>query len=101
MVALIDLELEKHELSQYQPPILSAGWDNLQSQILKRGGQGEGGGVTKKMIAWGFLNSHRYFPGEAYYVSCQKRLCKMKYGFEGSIFKCQSWPVLAKKPMNF
>ena len=48
MVALIDLELEKHELSQYQPPILSAGWDNLQSQILKRGGQGEGGGGSQK-----------------------------------------------------
>ena len=35
-----------------------------------------------------------------YYVSCQERLCKMKYGFEGSIFKCQSWPVLAKQPIN-
>ena len=48
MVALIDLELEKHELSQYQPPILSAGWDNLQSQILKRGGRGKGGGGSQK-----------------------------------------------------
>ena len=24
----------------------------------------------------------------------------MKYGFEGSIFKCQFWPVLAKQPIN-
>ena len=39
--------------------------------------------------------------GGASYVSCQKRLCKMKYGFEGSIFKCQSWPVLAKQLINF
>ena len=29
-----------------------------------------------------------------------KKDCKMKYGFEGSIFKCQSWPVLAKQPIN-
>ena len=36
----------------------------------------------------------------AYYVSCQKRLYKMKYGFEGLIFKCQSWPALAEQPIN-
>ena len=24
----------------------------------------------------------------------------MKYGFEDSILKCQSWPVLAKHPIN-
>ena len=39
------------------------------------------------MSAWGILKSlyHRYLPevkgGEAYYVSYQKRLSKMKYGF--------------------
>ena len=38
--------------------------------------------------------------GGAYYHSCQKRLCKMKYGFEGLIFKRQSWPALAKQPIN-
>ena len=31
--------------------------------------------------------------GGACYVFCLKGLCKMKYGFEGSVFKCQSWPV--------
>ena len=34
-----------------------------------------------------------------YYVSCQKRLYKMKYGLKGAIFKCQSWPALAKQPI--
>ena len=24
----------------------------------------------------------------------------MKYGFEGYIFKCRSWPTLAKQPIN-
>ena len=28
--------------------------------------------------------------GGACYVFCLKGLCKMKYGFEGSVFKCQS-----------
>ena len=36
----------------------------------------------------------------AYYVSCQKRHYKMKYGIEGSIFKWQYWPVLVKQPIN-
>ena len=42
----------------------------------------------KKLSVWGVLKSpcHRYLPG-AYYVSYQKKFCKMKYGFEGSIFK--------------
>ena len=36
----------------------------------------------EKMSAWGVLKSscHRYLPGAAYYVSCQKRLYKIKYG---------------------
>ena len=29
-----------------------------------------------------------------------KRLYKIKYGFKGSILKCQSWPALAKQPIN-
>ena len=52
-------------------------------------------GDQKKMSAWRVFTSPCH-----YYVSCQKQLCKMKYGFEGSIFKCQSWPVLAKQPVN-
>ena len=70
--------------------------DNLQSQILKSG-------RSEKNECLGVLKSlcHRYFPvGGAYYVSCQKRLYKMKYGIKGSIFKCQSWPALAKQPVN-
>ena len=60
-------------------------------------------GDQKKMSAWGVLKSlsHRYLlEGGAYYVSCQKRLYKMKYDFKGSIFKCQIWPALAKQPIN-
>ena len=62
------------------PPILSAGGDNLQPQILKRGGSEKNechGGFKESLpqiLAWGRGN---------YYVSCQKRLCEMKYGSEG------------------
>ena len=57
----------------------------------------EGGEVMSAWEGW-ILKSlcHRYLPGGAYYVSCQKRLFKMKCGFKSSIFKCQSWPALAK-----
>ena len=43
----------------------------------------KGGGAEKNECLWGVLKSpcHRYLPGAAYYVSCQKRLYKMKYGF--------------------
>ena len=39
------------------------------------------------MSAWGYLTGscNGICLGEAYYVSCQKRLLKIKYGFEGSI----------------
>ena len=39
------------------------------------------------MNAWRDLKSscHRHLPERAYFVSCQIRLCKIKYGFEGSI----------------
>ena len=40
-------------------------------------GGGGGGGLEE------FLP--QIFVWVAYYVSCQKRLCKIKYGFEGSI----------------
>ena len=29
-------------------------------------------------------------------IFCQKGLCKIRYGFEGLIFKYQFWPVLAE-----
>ena len=64
--------------TQNQPPPILRG--HAQSQTLKRGYQ-------KKMRAWGDLNSsfQRYLPRGAYCVSCQKRLYKIKYGFENSI----------------
>ena len=69
---------------------------NFQAKILKRGGR------LKKMSACGVLKESlpQLFAWGAYYVSCQKRLYKMKHGFKGSIFKCQSWPALAKQPIN-
>ena len=53
------------------------------------------------LSAYGVVKSpcHRFWGGVSY-VSCQKRLCKMKYDLEGLIFKCQSWPALAKQPIN-
>ena len=46
----------------------------------------KGGGDQNKMNAWGDLKSscHRCLPRVAYYVSCEKRLSKIKYGFEGA-----------------
>ena len=39
------------------------------------------------MSAWGDLKSscHKYLPGGASYLSCQKILLKIKYGSSGSI----------------
>ena len=47
----------------------------------------EKGGIRNKMSAWGDLKSscHRYLPEGDYCVSCKILLCKIKYGFEGSI----------------
>ena len=88
--------------SQYQPLLLSAeggggggGRERRQPAVPNF----EKGGRQKKMSAWGVESLPQLFACGAYYVSCQKRLYKMKYGFKGSIFKCQSWPALAKKPI--
>ena len=59
------------------PPFLLGG--NLQSKILKRG-------ESDKYECLGGLKESlpQIFPWRGkgvYYVSCQKRLCKMKYGF--------------------
>ena len=62
---------------------------------------GVGGWSEKKMSAWRVLKSpcpQIYAWGEGG-LACL-RLSKMKYGFENSIFKCQSWPVSAKQPIN-
>ena len=62
------------------PPPFSAGGDNLQSQILKRGG-------SEKNECLGALKSscHGYFAGGLIMLLAKKRLLKIKYGFEGSI----------------
>ena len=67
--------------SQYQSPAFCWG-DNFHSQILKRGG-----GVRKKMSAWGDLKSscHGYLPGGLTMFLAKNRLLKIKYGFVNSI----------------
>ena len=62
----LDLEKKSCSYTVSAPPLLSVG-----------AGQ-------PKMSAWWFLKNpwHRHWPGGCY-VSFQKRLCKMKYGFGG------------------
>ena len=48
---------------------------------------------------WENSSCHRYSPRVAYYVPCQKGVCKIKSGF-GPSFKCWYWSVLAKQPVN-
>ena len=60
----------------------------------------EKGGIRKKNECLGGQVPATYICLGDYYVPYQERLCKMKYGFEGSIFKCQSWPALVKQPIN-
>ena len=47
------------------------------------------------MNAWGRLGEFRpqIFVWGAYYVSCKKRLCKTKYGFEGLISNVDSGSI--------
>ena len=75
---------------------------NRQSQILKKmGGVGGGGGQKKNECLGGLrVPATDICLGGAYYVPSQKRIRKMKYGFEGSIFECHSWLVLAKQHIN-
>ena len=65
------------------PPFL------LRGGLLNPNFEKKGGVVSeKKMSAWVDLKSscYRYFfAGSHYYVLCQTRLCKIKYGFEDSI----------------
>ena len=82
-----------HDITQYQPLFpTSAGRHKLQSQILE-------GEDQKKTSTWGVLKSpcHRCLPGGLLCV-LSKKYCKMKLW--GSIFKCQSWLVLVKQPIN-
>ena len=80
--------LAKLENTVSAPPFLFGGQASVPN--FEKGG----GGVRKKWVPGAD------FPGGAYYVPCQKRLYKMKYGFKGLIFKCKSWPALAKQPIN-
>ena len=93
-------DLWYHELTQYQPvpaaPPFCRG-DNFQPQILKRGEQKKKwvpGGLTE-FLPWIFHWGWRGNGGGAYYVSCQKKIWLW-----GLSFKCWSWPVLAKQPIN-
>ena len=59
---------------------------NFEKEV--EGGEGgEGGGVRKKMSAWGDLSSsrHGYLSGGLLCFLSKKRLLKIKYGFESSI----------------
>ena len=59
-------------------PPFSAGGNNVQSQVLKRGFQ-------KKMTIWGEFESFchaEYLPGGLAMFLAKKRLSKIKYGFE-------------------
>ena len=42
----------------------------------------------------------RNLPEWAYHILCQKRLCKIKYGFEGSISNVDLGFFLEKQPTN-
>ena len=66
-------------VSQYQPPLHFMLKGHLSVPNSEKGN-------IKKMSVWGDLKSscHRYLP-DIYYVPFQKRLGKIKYGFEGSI----------------
>ena len=56
-------------------------------KTLLAGRGGGGGHLQKKKWCLGGLKESlpQVFAFGAYYVSCQKRLCKMEFGFEGSI----------------
>ena len=82
--------------SQYQPPSLSAGGDNFQSHILKRGwpekrwmhGPRMGGlkNLLPQIFAW----------GDCLHLLLKKTLWN-KISLWGLSFKC--WPVIAKLPI--
>ena len=92
------LSIPLHSISPL-PPLLLGGATSPtflgESQILKTGDQ-------KKYSAWRVLKCpcHRYLPGGDLLCFLSKRLWRLKCGFEGWIFKCQSSPVLAKQPIN-
>ena len=77
-------------LISHSPPPVSAG----RGQFLKRGDQ-------KKMIAWGDLKSscHEYLLGDLLFL-VNKKTFKNKIWLLQLNFKCWSWPVLAKQPVN-
>ena len=94
------------DTSQYQtcpllPPPCSVDGTTFSPKFWK-------GGIRKKWVVGegGVLKSpcHRYLPrggGGGLSMFLAKKDSKIKYGFEGLIFKCPPWPVLAKEQINF
>ena len=58
------------EWAQYQSHPIWAGGTTFSSKFWKVGSEN---------------CCHRYLPSGAYYIPCQTRLFKIKYGFEGSV----------------
>ena len=89
-----------HDITQYQPlsppppppPPPSAGRQPSVSNFRR-------GKIRKNRVPGGVLKSpcHRCLPG-GLLCFLSKKYCKMQLW--GSIFKCQSWLVLVKQPIN-
>ena len=56
-----------------------------------------GGGSLKESLPQIFAKGR----GGGLSMFLAKKDSKIKYGFEGLIFKCPPWPVLAKEQINF
>ena len=77
--------------SQYQtPPPQKGFWWVGQLSVPNfkkaRGGQ--------KKVPWGLKSSCQRCLPRRYYVPCQKRLCKIKYGFKGTLMQIRKSPYM-------
>ena len=60
----------------------------------------EKGRSEKNECLWGLSSCHRYLPGELTMFLLKKKTLENKIWHCGLNFKCWSWPVLAKPPIN-
>ena len=83
-----------HSISLSPPPPAPFCWETQPSVSNFRRGK-----IRKNRVPGGVLKSpcHRCLPG-GLLCFLSKKYCKMKLW--GSIFKCQSWLVLVKQPIN-